>query len=173
MTEGMSPRPSPWNGILITRMCLTCSIATRLHGYRDVSINNIERSLVQIEVELKRLGRNLLMRALQSGRPEGEARSLLGSVGLTGSSELLELYGWHDGTAMTGVVVADDIHLFSRFLSVVDRGPDPELRSVRDRRALGSGMIGTTQIHSTALELGARLTGNIAHLAYPSVDRRV
>ncbi len=85
-------------------------------------MDDLEHSLAQIEAELKRLGRDFLVHLLKPGIPGEEVRSLLGSVGFTENSELLELYGWHNGTSTAGVAAVGDIQLFPGFylLSVED-----------------------------------------------------
>lgn len=84
--------------------------------------DDIPAVLSQIEAALRRLNRQVLLRALRPGLPAGDVRASLGSVALGASAELEALYGWRDGTATTAVGSVDDIHLFPGFylLSIED-----------------------------------------------------
>ena len=75
-------------------------------------IEDISVVLSQIEAALRRLDRQVLLRALRPGLPAGDVRA---SLGLGASAELEALYGWRDGTATAAVGSVDDIHLFPGF----------------------------------------------------------
>lgn len=70
--------------------------------------------LAAIETALRHLDRGPLLRSLQSGLSDSTVQSSLDGVGLSTPPELEALYGWHDGTSTSGVVL-DDIHLFPGF----------------------------------------------------------
>ena len=71
--------------------------------------------LAVIENALERLKRSALLEALRPGIGADRVRSLLGDVGLPVSSQVEELYAWHDGTETAVADSLDDIHLFPGF----------------------------------------------------------
>jgi hypothetical protein len=85
-------------------------------------LNNVSVSLVSIETNLQRLGREVLLRSLRTGLSAEAVRTSLGATGLASTSELEALYAWRNGTSASGGVTLDDIHFFPGFylLSIED-----------------------------------------------------
>lgn len=82
---------------------------------RNSSTSDLAGPLLQLEAALRRLDRQVLLRALQPGIAATEVRRRLGSVGLTSNPELEALYGWRNGTSTEGVAAVGDIQLFPGF----------------------------------------------------------
>lgn len=82
---------------------------------------SLSTALSTIEVVLRNLNRNILLRSLQDGISVQVINSALRCVGISSTPHLEELYNWKDGTSTTGVTL-DDIQLFPGFymLSIDD-----------------------------------------------------
>ncbi len=65
---------------------------------------------------LEKLGRNELLARLQPGLSPSDVRNALSRVGLRSSDDLVERYGWRNGTHVPAGTLLDDIHFFPRFL---------------------------------------------------------
>lgn len=76
---------------------------------------DISASLAMLDVALKRLGRKVLLEALQDGLTAESVQSMIASIGLNSTPELEEVYGWHNGVAPGGRASLDDVHLFPGF----------------------------------------------------------
>ena len=68
--------------------------------------------LTRIEAGLGGLGRLGLLAALAPGLTERTVRDQLAAVGLVATNELVELYGWHNGTRFAPETMLDDVHMF-------------------------------------------------------------
>lgn len=84
--------------------------------------SDLSATLANIETSLKHLGRQTLLRFLQEGVSAETVQNSLEAVGLGATPELESLYAWRNGTAISGGVMLDDIHLFPGFymLSIED-----------------------------------------------------
>lgn len=77
--------------------------------------DDLSVSLAAIELALRRLERNDLLRSLQAGLSADDVRSMLASAGLPSTRDLEEIYGWRNGTASDSAASLDDIQLFPGF----------------------------------------------------------
>ncbi|WP_406830503.1 SMI1/KNR4 family protein [Pedococcus sp. KACC 23699] len=75
----------------------------------------INQALEAIETGMHSLGRTFTAGLLRPGLPPEQTRTDLGERGLVPSDELVELYGWHDGTDALEGTTLDDMHLFPGF----------------------------------------------------------
>jgi hypothetical protein len=77
-------------------------------------MNHLTSSLDRIAAALARLGRTVVLNALQPGLPAAFVTSSLASVGLRPTSDVTEFFGWRNGTA-EDIADLDGIQVFPGF----------------------------------------------------------
>lgn len=71
--------------------------------------------LARIEAGLVALGRHRVVEALGPGLEGRRVRDALAAAGLEASDEMVELYCWRNGTALTQLSLLDDVQMFPGF----------------------------------------------------------
>jgi hypothetical protein len=75
----------------------------------------MQRFLDSILAHHERLGRNVLLERLQPGLSPENIKGQLSSTGVSSSNELLDFYGWRNGTRVPPGTPLDEVQFFPGF----------------------------------------------------------
>lgn len=104
-------------------------------------MSTLNSSLTQIERGLGLLRRTSVLRLLREPATAPEVRGRLSHFGLEPTSDLLELYSWHDGTDVGKARSLDEAQLFPGFYMLALDDACVNLQSFRGDARWGAGWL--------------------------------